>query len=253
MYGFHLLEEHYLPVPLKESHPRLRPPYHDLLFYHPQLDWIASYSKGKSWTWNETRPDIIVGFVPNNNYYSLATSLGIFFTLWAEVEGKGTEVPYPGTMESWKAKSNLAGSDMIARQTIYLSLRPETCGNGEAFNTASEMEWQTWERRWPLLCEYFGLKGAPPSADKSSEVRTYINEHLREWKKTEERNGLRSGIADSDITLPGFEYFHLTQANFDRQYDMSKLEKAGFHEEHSIMDTWGKTFDRMREAKIIPL
>ena len=62
MYGFHLLEKHYLPVPLKETHPRVHEP--PPLFYHPQLDWLSSYAKGKHWTWNETRPDIIVGFVP---------------------------------------------------------------------------------------------------------------------------------------------------------------------------------------------
>ena len=140
---------------------------------------------------------------------------------------------------------------MIAKQTIYLSLHPDTCGNGEAFNTASSPQVETWESEWPQLCAYFGLKGAPPSS-KSPEVRTYINEHLKEWKALEQNHGLRAGIADSDITLPGFEYFHLTQANFDRQYDMTKIQQVGFDEQHSVMEVWGTTFDRMRESKIIP-
>lgn len=251
MYGFALLQEHYLPTPLSECLPRLRQPYHDLLFYHPQLDWIASFCKDKRWTWCETRPDIIVGFVPNSNYYSLATSLGVFLTLYVELEGKGSELPFPGTMKSWKAKSNEAGSDMIARQTIYISLHKDTCGNGEAFNVASSSRWENWERKWPLLCQYFGLKGTPPT-ENPLEVRTYINEHIEDWKEIEKRYGLRSGIANSERILPGFEYFHLTQADFDRHYDMSKLAKVGFAEEHVIMDTWGTTFNRMREAKIIP-
>ena len=154
-------------------------------------------------------------------------------------------------MESWQAKHNLAGADMIAKQTIHLSLHPDTCGHGEAFNTASSPQVETWESEWPQLCAYFGLKGVPPSS-KSPEVRTYINEHLKEWKVLEERHGLRAGIADSDITLPGFEYFHLTQANFDRQYDVTKIQQVGFDEQHSVMEVWGTTFDRMRESKIIP-
>ncbi|KAK5203056.1 hypothetical protein LTR96_010978 [Exophiala xenobiotica] len=41
MYECHHLENYpadYMPVPLSESHLRLKAPYHDLLFYHPQLD-----------------------------------------------------------------------------------------------------------------------------------------------------------------------------------------------------------------------
>lgn len=40
MYGCHLLEDHptdYIHVPLREGLPRLKDPYHDLLFYHPQI------------------------------------------------------------------------------------------------------------------------------------------------------------------------------------------------------------------------
>jgi hypothetical protein len=54
MYGCHLLENHptdYIHVPLKESHPRIKSPYAEALFYHPQLDWITSYAKDKSWNW----------------------------------------------------------------------------------------------------------------------------------------------------------------------------------------------------------
>lgn len=79
MYGCHLLENHptdYIHVPLSEDQPRLKPPYHDMLFYHPQLDWISEYAADKKWNWCDTRPDIIIGFVPNQNFYSLATGKG---------------------------------------------------------------------------------------------------------------------------------------------------------------------------------
>lgn len=74
--GCHLLENRpadYLHPPHKESQRRLKQPYHDMLFYHPQLDWIADYAKDKTWKWIDTRPDIIIGFVPNQNFYSLGT------------------------------------------------------------------------------------------------------------------------------------------------------------------------------------
>lgn len=71
MYGCHLLDNHpidYIHVPLSEDQPRLKHPYHDSLFYHPQLDWLGEYAKDKRWSWIDTRPDIIIGFVPNQNF-----------------------------------------------------------------------------------------------------------------------------------------------------------------------------------------
>jgi len=208
MYGCHLLENHptdYIHVPLSEDQPRLKPPYHDMLFYHPQLDWIAEYAAHKKWNWCDTRPDIIIGFVPNQNFYSLATVLGIFLALYAAVEGKGAECPFPGSEKSWMAKSNDSSADMIARQTFHLSLYMPKQMKGEGFNVADAKTPSTWSEKWPRLCAYFGLKGTPPPNDEACEVRSYINKHINEWKALEEKYGLKKGVADSDLTFKGFE------------------------------------------------
>ncbi|KFY76853.1 hypothetical protein V499_03631 [Pseudogymnoascus sp. VKM F-103] len=256
MYGCHLLENHptdYIHVPLRESHPRLKSPYYETLFYHPQLEWITSYSKDKSWNWCDTRPDIIIGFVPNQNFYSLATSIAVFLSLWAEVEGKGSACPYPGSHKAWVAKSIDSSSDMIARQTIHLSLALSKSSKGEGFNVADAKEPKSWETKWPEICSYFGLKGVgPPSEGEPTEVRTYIKKHFNAWQNLEKKHGLRTGIADSELTFKGFEYFLLTQFDFDRQYDMTKMYETAFKEERSTLQTWGGVFDRMKKAKIIP-
>jgi hypothetical protein len=256
MYGCHLLENHptdYIHVPLKESHPRLKSPYAEALFYHPQLDWITSYAKDKTWNWCDTRPDIIIGFVPNQNFYSLATSIAVFLSLWAEVEGKDSTCPYPGSQKAWVAKSNDSSSDMIARQTLHLSLTLSKSLKGEGFNVADAKEPKSWETKWPELCLYFGLEGVgPPTGKEPTEVRTYIKEHFDIWQKLEKKHDLKSGIADSELTFKGFEYFLLTQFDFDRQYDMTKMYGTGFTEERSTLKAWGGVFDRMKQAKIIP-
>ncbi|KAK3710802.1 hypothetical protein LTR37_010026 [Vermiconidia calcicola] len=261
MYGCHLLENHptdYIHVPLSEDQPRLKPPYHDMLFYHPQLDWIAEYAKDKQWSWCDTRPDVIIGFVPNQNFYSLATVLGIFLTLFATVEGKGAECPFPGTSKSWNAKSNDSSSDMIARQTIHLSLNLPEDMEGEGFNVADAKQPESWSSKWPKLCAYFGLKGTgPPDEDSETrEVRKYINNHVDAWKELEEKHNLKKGVANSDLTFKGFEYFLMTQFDFDRQYDMNKMystpKDAPFTEERGTMEAWGGVFDRMREGRLIP-
>jgi hypothetical protein len=257
MYGCHLLENRppqtEMPVPLSESSGRLKPPYHDMLFYHPQLDWVGGYAADKKWNWCDTRPDIIVGFVPNQNFYSLATVLGIFLSLYREV-GETKDCPFPGTSKSWVAKSHDSSSDMIARQTLHLSLTLPPERKGEGFNVADHPEPESWSTKWPRLCEYFGLKGTPPPSDGDSvEVRKYIQDHLDTWRTMEAKYDLKKGIADSDLTFKGFEYFLLTQFDFDRQYDMTKMyQTTGFQEKRSTIQAWGGVFGRMRAAKIIP-
>lgn len=256
MYGCHLLENHpadYLPPPLREDYPRLKQPYHDLLFYHPQLDWITEYAKNKSWNWCDTRPDIIIGFVPNQNFYSLGTVLGIYLSLFREVEGKGAKCPFPGTSKSWVAKSIDSSSDMIARQTLHLSLTLPMDRKGQGFNVADARHPESWSTKWPQMCAYFELEGTPPPEKNPPEVRQYISEHLDAWQRLEKQYDLRRDIADSDLTFKGFEYFLLTQFDFDRQYDMTRMyDSTGFTEERTVMQAWGGVFDRMRGAKIIP-
>jgi hypothetical protein len=68
----------------------------------------------------------------------------------------------------------------------------------------------------------------------------------------EEKHGLKKGIADSDLTFQGFEYFLMTQFDFDRQYDMTKMYGTGFTEERTPMEAWSPVFERMKAGKLIP-
>jgi hypothetical protein len=221
-----------------------------MLFYHPQLDFITDFAKDKKWSWCDTRPDIIIGFVPNLNFYSLGTSMGIYLSLWRAVYGEGSECSFPGTDKSWKALSQDSSSDMIARQTLYLSLSEKT-EKGGAYNVADEIAPSSWSTKWPVLCSLFGLKGTGPSSDPP-EIRKFIKENMDTWRTMEEKHGLQKGHADSEKVIPGFEYFLMTQFNFDRQYDMSKMYGTGFKEERGAKEAWGGVFERMRKAKVIP-
>ncbi|KAF9874397.1 hypothetical protein CkaCkLH20_07960 [Colletotrichum karsti] len=254
-YGCHLLRNRpsNMITPMKETLPRMSPPHDAGLFYYPQLDWIAEYSKAKSWTWLETRPDIVVGFVPNGNWYSLGTVLGIFFSLYRHIHGADAECPFPGSLDSWNALSVDASADMIARQTLHLSTTAvQSVKKGDAFNVGDAKRPSCWREKWPVLCEYFGLKGVKSEQDNPIEVRKFIRENLSAWSELEGRYGLEKGHADNPMIYPGFEYFLLTQFDTDRHFDMSKMYATGFGEERSTIEAWGKVFDRMREAKIIP-
>jgi hypothetical protein len=255
-YGCHVLDQRSsisMPLPLSESLPRLPSPHAERLFYNAQLDFLSSFALSKTWNWCETRPDIIIGFVPNGGFYSLATSLGIFLSLWKEVEGGGSKCPFPGSEGGWKALWNQGSSDMLARQAIHLSLTLPKEREGEAFNVADEKAPGSWGMKWPVLCSYFGLKGVAPSAEgKVIEVRRYIEEHMDVWKDVERKYGLKIGIADSIFYSKRFEFALLSLFDFDRQFDMRKVYGSGFEEERTTKEAWGGVFDRMKSAKIIP-
>ncbi|KIW09230.1 uncharacterized protein PV09_00157 [Verruconis gallopava] len=218
-YGIHLTatvpdygETPGIKTPFKEDMPRLKKPYDDMLFYHPQIDWITEYAKDKKWNWCDTRPDIIIGFVPNQNFYSLGTVVAFYLSLYRAINGEGAECPYPGTKKAWTAKSILSCSEMIAHQTLYLSLNLPASRKGESFNVADCKYPTTWEQDWPVICKYFGLKGtAPPDDSKDREVRKYIKDNFETWKRLEKEHGLKTGLADSPKTFPGFEYFLFSQ------------------------------------------
>jgi hypothetical protein len=161
---------------------------------------------------------------------------------------------FPGNEKSWTAKSIDSSSDMIARQTIYLSLTLNDDKKGQSYNVADARNPETWESKWPQLCQYFGLVGVGPNSDKKGlEVRQFIKDHLTEGKELEKEHRLKSGFADSPIVYPGFEHILLTLFDFDRQVDMSKLyDQAGFEEERTVIQAWGGVWDRMKRLKIIP-
>ncbi len=230
-------------------------------------------SQGKSWTWTEIRPDIIVGFVPNNNTYCIAQTLGIYLSVYRAVEGEGAKCPFPGTDKSWVCRHNESPQDMIAHLSIHASLHPEKTAS-KAFNVGGEKT--TWSAKWPVICEYFGLKGTGPEKG-STNPGTYIKEHGKEWAELEEKHNLRTGVVGNDISHPYFQvrsqflfsssqnnfffaealanfhqYFVTNLLDFDRYMSKEAAQGIGYTEEIRTPETWKIAFDRMREAKIIP-
>jgi len=142
---------------------------------------------------------------------------------------------------------------MIAKQTIFLALHPETCGNGEAFNVAGTQEYHSWSTKWEDITSWFWLKGMPPPpSGKLQRLSDFVREHSEEWRQLEEEHGLKRDVLFAGIRRPGLEVPLFEGSNFDRHIDMSKLQSRGFTDTCSTLDTWGPLFERMRQAKIIP-
>lgn len=255
-YGVHLLEENFpfhKDTPLKESLGRIPEPYASEMFYYTQMDMLKQMSVGKSWTWCEIIPDMIVGFVPNNNIYCLGQVLSTFLSFYADKHGKGAEVPFPGTEKSWKNLTTDSSQDICAQVSIMASLQPEKSAE-QGYNAGDTARPVTWEQKWPVICEYFGLKGTPPPAGGSGpEPRAYLAEHFDEWKVFEKKHGLQSGRVGNDRSFGGFAYFIMTMLNFDRHMDMTKTNEMMGKYAHDVdtKGSWWTAFDRFKKAKII--
>jgi hypothetical protein len=255
-YGVHLLDKFPFAdsLPLHEDLPPIPEPYVSEMFYYAQIDMLKKLSAGENWDWCELIPDNIIGFVPNNNIYCLAQTLATYLALYAAVEGLGAECAFPGTEASWKNLSNESNQDTVAKFAIYASLHPEVSA-GRRFNTGDSATPSSWSVKWPVLCEYFGLKGVPPLPESvGPQPGQYIEQHLREWQELERKYGLQTGRVGNERSFGGFQYFIMSLLDFDRQLDLSKMHNAWGEAkiEIDVAGSWWTTFDRFRKAKIIP-
>ncbi|KAK5114337.1 hypothetical protein LTR62_002589 [Meristemomyces frigidus] len=234
--------------PLSESHPRIPEPHASNIFYYDQTDIMARASEGKLWHFCEIRPDAIVGFVPQNNAMNIGQALGLFLSLWREVEGEGSEVRFPGNDEAWKALHTDTSQDILARFHIYASLLPEKT-SGRAFNVVDGPA-ETWERVWPEVCAYFGLRGiAPESAREPFSAQKWMEGHREQWAEWVARHRLKEGA------LEGTSWKFMQDVigiPFRRDYDPSAARSIGFTEERAHAEGYKLCFDEMRRARIIP-
>ncbi|PPJ53255.1 hypothetical protein CBER1_11841 [Cercospora berteroae] len=255
-YGVHLIDEFPFrhQVPLTEELPSIPEPHRSKLFYCAQTDWLAEYSRSKAWTYCELRPDVVVGFVPNGNAYCLAQLLARFLCLYREINGKGAICPLPGSLGSWDCLSNDSGQDTIARFAIHAALHPEHCGAGQAFNVASHRSPLFWSERWPILCEFFDLEGAPPPAGGGFLASQYLADNRDEWAKLEATHGLVGAEETKSVHMLG--HGMLACMKFDRQLSLERMHQAwsydGQPEESTTEEIWWTAFRRFRDAKIIP-
>ncbi|GJP92948.1 short chain dehydrogenase sirQ like protein [Aspergillus niger] len=255
-YGSHLLEQFPFrdQVPLKESLPRMPEPFASQIFYYHQVDQLSWISQGKSWSFCELMPDLVVGFVPNNNYYCMAQILATYLALYAKINGKGSEVVFPGTQRSWECLSQDSSQDVIAKTAIYASLHPQETA-GQRYNVTDSARPASWSEKWPVICEYFGLRGTGPRDGVAGPVpNEYLVEHYNEWRELEKEEGLKTGRVGNNKSYGDFARVMMTLCDLDRQLDMSKTHAmmGSAKVETDSRGAWWTAFDRFRRAKIIP-
>jgi nucleoside-diphosphate-sugar epimerase len=243
----------YGPAPLVESMAPVPEPFADKIFYYAQLAALKEIATAdeKKWRVVEARPDVIVGFTPHGNAMGLGVALGLFLALYRHIHGDGAKIPFPGNEIVWQSKRSDSSQDVIARFHIHAALNPDT--DGKAYNIADE-DYVTWAGGlWKDVCAHFGLVGLAPGEgtdDASPKGVEWVMANQPRWGEFVEKNGLRSGFLETatwETMAIVFGY-----SLFDRQYDLSASRSTGFKDYAPAVKGYLATFDRMKEAKIIP-
>ncbi|PYI08052.1 hypothetical protein BO78DRAFT_442279 [Aspergillus sclerotiicarbonarius CBS 121057] len=251
-YGVYLLDKFPFrgQVPLKEDLPRVPAEYAKDLFYYHEVDLLQELSTGKSWSWCEVRPDVIVGVAPFGNANCMAQTMGIYLGLYRELEGEGARVPFPGNETTWRLLSTDSNQDIIARFCIHASMQPREKVHARAFNIADSARPVSWSERWPALAAYFGLEGVGPD-ESSLHPTVYMD---RNWEKLEalcRDRGLKDDVIYRSMHNTGARMGSLRLMDFDRPFDLTRARALGFEEEMDTAKSWHTAFDRVRKAKIM--
>ncbi|KAL6230330.1 hypothetical protein BDW75DRAFT_234488 [Aspergillus navahoensis] len=209
-YGVHLLDKFPFAdkFPLAESLPTIPEPFNSL--------------HGNSGNGGDVIPDIVIGFVPNNNAYYLAQSTALYLSLYREVNGSGVEV------------------DIIGRFAVYASLHPEWTA-GERYNMANNAKWSTW-------------LGVAPTDGPGPDPCVYIQENWEKWSELEKKYRLKEGRVGNDKSLTIVSSFLMSRFDFDRQVDLTKMHAAfgSAKGKTDVQGAWHVAIDRFRAANSIP-
>ncbi|KAF2095426.1 hypothetical protein NA57DRAFT_79153 [Rhizodiscina lignyota] len=256
-YGFAHAREIGPPAgPCHESDARIPQPYADMMFYYAQHDALVRLSSGKKWRFAEIRPNDVVGFVPTgSNAMNIAQSLGIFLAFYAWQKRKAAKsasepitVQFPGPVASFKALNTETSQKTLARGHLFAS--SHDAANGDIINVADTAS-TSWAQKWTALCAYFGLVGlAPDEGAEHLRAVEFMQAHQAQWADFERENGLKPGL----IGGSGWEFMQiiLELVVFDRVYDLSKANSAGFKEKEDIVQMYLEVFDLMKATKMLP-
>jgi len=189
--------------------------------------------------------ELQIGFVPNGSTFNLTAHWAVYLSAYAQIEGKGAKVPFPGSENGYKSLFNEASASMIAKLSIWAGQNPEQAGGGQLFNIADCAKAESMQQRWPQICNYFDLVGVKPSDDESM---LKPGEYFKKHKDELERLGIRADTVFQGEFLDSYGYY----LDFDRQLSLDKIREAGFKEKNEPIESWYKAFDRFRAAGIIP-
>jgi hypothetical protein len=152
-------------------------------FYYGQEDFLFNLQKGQNWTWNVTRPWVIMGASRSGQSY--ATSAAIFFTIQKYL-GETAYFPIRKehvTNNCYNKRQDVSSAAHIARFTTYMALNDDA-GNQDYNVIDNDPKGPTFKDYWEFFGEYFGVP-----------VSTKVGYHAGEDAEEKIKNGVWNEIS----------------------------------------------------------
>lgn len=251
-YGLEFSDHVPYDPPFAESKPRIPEPFYSKIHYYPQLDFIASFSEGKTWRWAEVRADLIAGFVPRGNVMNIVEDMAIFLATYRFVNGAGAKVTFPGTEVGWNMKTINCDSTLLARFNVWLSTVKAKEADGEAWNVG-DGDISSWHQIFPKMAAWFGLEAVAPKAgqDGGAEAQAWWREKGAEaYGKMVKEMGLKETVMGE--WQWGFLRACTSMFVRDRYFDLRKVRALGWDEKQDPVEGFLKGLDWYAEFGVIP-
>ncbi|KAF4883145.1 Short chain dehydrogenase sirQ [Colletotrichum fructicola] len=151
---------------------------------------------------------------------------------------------------SWKwAEIRPSFLDLVARFHIHVSLHPEDT-NGRAFNVG-DGEPVSWQMKWPLVCNYFGLEGVGPQEQATGQAYgiDWLMAQKDSWPVWVAAHGLQPNAMD-DVQWDILVTTLATPIRID--YDLTASREIEFCETLEPGKGYTLAFGRLQEANFLP-
>lgn len=225
-------------TPFHEDEPRIE----IQNFYYAQEDVLFAAAEQQGFTWSTHRAHTVIGFA-TGNVMNMALTLGVYAEL---CRANKTPFIFPGSETQWNGVTDVTDVELLAEQMVWTASTPDAANT--AFNITNGDVFR-WRWMWKQIAEYFDVPWEGHNgADRPLEPR--VHELEAAWPQVvEEHNLVEADLGrlaswwhtDSDLGRP-IECFA----------DMRRSRERGFDRNRVTIETFLRTFDRYREAGLLP-
>ena len=232
-YGVHLGP---LKTPMRETDPRHAPPN----YYFDQIDWLASYQRGKSWDWVELRPQTLCGFAPGSPM-SIIPAIAVYAAI---SKALGRPLRFPGKRGAYDTIYQVTESTHFADAALWAATAPG-CAN-QAFNITNG-DYFRWRNVWPKIAAVFDMPiGEPETMSLSQEMA----DKGPLWEELTRRHKLKPIRYADLVAWPFADY--VFGADWDVMSDVTRSRLYGFHKVVDSEDMFVRLLRRFRDERIVP-
>lgn len=232
-YGSHLGP---FRTPARESDPR----HMGANYYFDQIDWLATFQRGRRWDWVELRPQTLCGFAPGTPM-SLVPAIAVYAAISKEL---GQPLRFPGKPGAYTSIYQVTESTHMANAALWAATEPRC--RLEAFNVTNG-DYFRWINLWPKLAAAFDMLAGE---SQTMNLTAQMADKAPLWRAMTEKYGLRPYDFDQLVAWPFADY--VFGCDWDVMSDLTKSRRFGFHDVVDSEEMFVRLLREFRTQRIVP-